>query len=131
VNYLLQLPIPPSINDYYGHHCKFDYGHHCKFDYATIYVKTKGKDYRTLVKDYVIKNNLVLHANVPLSLNIIINPSSNRRWDLDNRLKCVFDALTHANVWEDDSLIYKMTVEKGEVIKDNGGIMIEIAPYKN
>ena len=122
MKYLLQLPLPPSLNSYYGHHCKHNY--------ATVYIKTKGKEYRKTVLDYIIKNNLQLRANVALTLNIVINPSSNRIWDLDNRLKATLDALTEAEVWNDDSLIYKMTIEKGEKTKE-GGIMMEISAYNS
>ena len=120
-SYLLQLPLPPSVNDYYGHHCKFGY--------AKIYVKTKGKEYRKTVLDYVVKNDLQLRANVALSVNIILTPKSNHRQDVDNILKCLLDALTEAKVWDDDSLIYKLTIEKGEKAKE-GGVMLEIAPYR-
>ena len=117
----LTLPLPPSVNNYYGHHCKFRS--------AAVYIKPKGKTYRRQVLDYVIRNNYQFQANIPLSITIKINPSSKRKWDLDNRLKSLLDALTHAKVWEDDSLIYKLTVEKGEVIKD-GKTTIEIEKYE-
>ena len=118
--YDLNLPLPPSLNAYYGYHCKFNY--------ATVYVKTAGKEYRKQVLDYVIKNNLQLKANVALEVRITIHPKDNRRWDLDNRLKCLLDALTEAEVWDDDSLIFKIIIEKGEKTKE-GGVTIKIFPY--
>jgi len=123
MRYLLQLPLSPSINNYYGTHCRAG-------NYATIYIKTRGKEYRKKILDYIVANNLQLKANIPLELKIIINPKDNRRWDLDNRLKSLFDALTEADVWEDDELIYKMTVEKGEKVKE-GGIAMELKAYDN
>lgn len=120
MKYLLNLPLSPSINSYYGHHAKHGY--------ASIYIKKAGKEYRKKVFSYITENNLQLRINVPIQLNIIIHPASDRIWDLDNRLKSLFDALTHANLWQDDEYIHKMTVEKGEKIK-NGGILMEISQY--
>lgn len=119
---ILTLPLPPSVNNYYGHHCKFRH--------ASIYIKPKGKEYRKQVLAYILKNNYQFQANIPLSITIKINPSSKRKWDLDNRLKSLLDALTHAKVWEDDSLIYKLTVEKGEVV-ENGKVTILIERYNS
>ena len=122
MSYLLQLPLPPSINDYYGHHCKFNY--------AKIYIKTKGKEYRNTVLNYVIRNQLQLKANIALTVNIFFTPSTNHKQDVDNVLKCLLDALTHAEVWEDDSLIYKLSIEKRPPSKTEAGIMMEIKAYE-
>jgi len=121
MKYTLTLPISPSINNYFGTHCKFTY--------PSIYIKTKGKEYRKTINTYITKNNLKLRANIPLSLKITIHPARNNKWDLDNRLKSLLDALTHAEVWEDDSLIHKMTIEKAPKVKD-GQIIIEISKYE-
>ena len=119
--YFISLPIPPSINNYYGHHCKSRT--------ASIYIKPKGKQYRKQTKDYIRKNNLDIHANIPLELNIIFTPLTKHRQDIDNIQKCLFDALTHSKVYEDDSLIYKLTIEKRPPSKENAGIILEIKKY--
>ena len=120
--YDLHLPNPPSINDYYGTHTRF--GH------ATVYIKTKGKEYRKTVLDYVIKNNLQLQANTILELEIIFTPKSRHRQDVDNVLKSLLDSLTHAKVYDDDSLIYKLTIEKTAPSKTKHGLQIKISPYE-
>lgn len=119
--YFLSLPIPPSVNDYYGYHCKFRT--------ASVYIKPKGTEYRKTVKKYVRKHNLELRANVPLALSIIFTPLTNHRQDVDNIQKCLLDALTHAKVYEDDSLIHKLTIEKHPPSKQNAGIILEIKKY--
>jgi len=120
--YNLSLPTPPSINNYYGHHCKFNH--------ASIYIKSEGKEYRKKVLDYVISNNLQLRANTLLELEIFFTPKSAHKQDVDNILKCLLDALTHAEVYDDDSLIYKLTITKTPPSKEDAGIFLKILPYE-
>jgi crossover junction endodeoxyribonuclease RusA len=40
-------------------------------------------------------------------------PPDARRRDIDNYNKALFDALTHAGIWEDDSQVKRMLVEWG------------------
>ncbi|EOK7880323.1 RusA family crossover junction endodeoxyribonuclease, partial [Escherichia coli] len=47
----------------------------------------------------------------------------------DNYNKALFDALTHAGVWEDDSLVKRMLVEWGPVIPE-GKVEITISKYE-
>ena len=120
--YDLNLPLPPSTNDYYGTHTKF--GH------ATVYIKQKGKEYRKQVLDYVVKNNLQLQANTILELDIIFTPKTKHRQDVDNVLKSLLDSLTHAKVYDDDSLIYKLAIEKRAPNKEKPGLQIKISPFE-
>ena len=53
----------------------------------------------------------------------------NRIRDLDNYNKALFDALTHAGVWEDDSQGKRMLVEWGPVIPE-GKVEITISKYE-
>ena len=101
--YVLSLPFPPSINDYYGLTCN-----------AKIprkYIKEKGRLYKKEVQTIIQRKDLELRANVPLSISIIITPPDNRVHDIDNILKCLFDSLTEANFWENDSYVRKLQME--------------------
>jgi len=44
-------------------------------------------------------------------------PPDRRKRDVDNILKALLDALTHAGVYEDDSFIDDLRVVRGAVIK--------------
>ncbi|TFA66451.1 hypothetical protein BON97_22255 [Escherichia coli] len=55
--------------------------------------------------------------------------TANRIRDLDNYNKALFDALTHAGVWEDDSQVKRMLVEWGPVIP-GGKVEITISKYE-
>ncbi|HCK1083327.1 TPA: RusA family crossover junction endodeoxyribonuclease [Escherichia coli] len=58
-----------------------------------------------------------------------LRKSNNRIRDLDNYNKALFDALTHAGVWEDDRQVKRMLVEWGPVIP-KGKVEITISKYE-
>ena len=105
----LTLPISPSVNDYYSHICKGQT--------VISYVQTRGKLYRQKVKEYVELNNFNILINIPIKVTITISFKTRHRNDLDNRMKGLLDALTHAQVWEDDSLIDELYIKRGPVDK--------------
>jgi Holliday junction resolvase RusA-like endonuclease len=47
---------------------------------------------------------------LPLSLTIALTPSDDRKWDIDNRIKPVCDALQGAGWFKDDSQIHHLIV---------------------
>ncbi|EHX2466952.1 RusA family crossover junction endodeoxyribonuclease, partial [Escherichia coli] len=68
-------------------------------------------------------------TSAPASVEIVLFPPDNRIRDLDNYNKALFDALTHAGVWEDDSQVKRMLVEWGSVIP-GGKVEITISKYE-
>lgn len=56
-----------------------------------------------------------------LALWLVVQAPDRRARDLDNTVKAVQDALTHAGVWLDDSQIDRLLVERGPVVK--GGMV--------
>lgn len=46
-----------------------------------------------------------------LRVDMALTPPDNRRRDIDNVHKALFDALTRAGVWEDDRLVRKESTE--------------------
>ncbi|EFJ1904474.1 phage N-6-adenine-methyltransferase [Escherichia coli] len=61
--------------------------------------------------------------------NALAHDWSERLRDLDNYNKALFDALTHAGVWVDDSQVKRMLVEWGPVIPE-GKVEITISKYE-
>jgi len=104
------LPWPPTINTYWRHRVINNN--------AIVYITVEGKIYRKIV------NELVLEAAAAQEfkkytgrLRVVIEafPPDKRKRDLDNVLKSLLDALTHANVWDDDSQIDDLRIYRNIV----------------
>lgn len=134
---ILFLPWPPSVNTYWRHPTKGKLaGRHL--------ISAEGRSYRKAVIAAVLEQfktfpNPMLED---LSVYISVCPPDKRKRDLDNLLKSIFDSLTHAGVWRDDSQVVKFTVERHctpviEVTDKSvscahlrsGSICISIEPY--
>lgn len=100
----LTLPLPPTVNHYYGTHGK------------RRYIKAAGQAYRQQVADIVSDAG---HPTLEgrLSVFVAVYPANRIRQDLDNRMKALQDALTHAGVWLDDSQIDELHLVRREVQK--------------
>ncbi len=100
----LTLPLPPSINHYYGH------SGNRKF------ISKAGKKFRAKVQEIV---TLAGHKTIEgrVSMMVAIYPATRRKQDLDNRAKSLQDALTHAGVWIDDEQIDDLHLIRKEVVK--------------
>ena len=115
----LNLPLPPSVNNYYGHTAPVAHK-------VIKYVKEAGKNFRTEVREYVKKNHFDIKANIPLKVEVLINFPTNHRTDIDNRMKGLLDALTYSEVFEDDSLIDELHITRGFQSKP-GGCIVKIS----
>ncbi|MCP6623570.1 RusA family crossover junction endodeoxyribonuclease, partial [Klebsiella pneumoniae] len=62
-------------------------------------------------------------------VHIVLYPPDQRRRDIDNYNKALFDALTLTGVWEDDSQVKRMLVEWGNIVK-KGKVEITIRRFR-
>lgn len=100
--YHLKLPYPPSLNTYWRH----ARGRH--------YIAEKGTRYRQHITELIRQQNLDISTTSRIRISITANPPDKRQRDLDNLPKAVFDSLTHAGFWKDDSQIDDMRISRGE-----------------
>ena len=112
---ILNLPYPNSANTHWRH------------ARGRTYVSQSGMRYRAKVGDYIAETELVAPDGF-LEIIVALYPDSKRRSDIDNRIKPLLDALTHAGFWEDDSLISKITVERMSITK-GGKAAVIVLPY--
>lgn len=95
-----ELPWPPSVNTYWRRK-------------GNIYfISKQGRDFRKKV-DEIVKGQRLAHGFIrPLAVDILASPPDKRIRDLDNLLKSIFDSLTHAGVYRDDSQIDQIRIAR-------------------
>lgn len=111
----LELPYPPTINHYYGVRGK------------GRYIKPEGLAFRKAVADVVQMVNPIAGK---VGIHILVFPPDKRKRDLDNVLKALLDALTHAGAWVDDSQIWDLQITRGDN-KEGGGTIAYITDLTN
>lgn len=60
----------------------------------------------------------------PVQVDMELRAPDRRRRDVDNFSKGVLDALTHAQVWADDSLVDVLNIRRGPVIKGGAVVLL-------
>lgn len=119
----LVLPFPPSVNTYWRAPNKGPLaGRHL--------ISAEGRKYQSAACAAIIEQlrRLPKPSAELAAVEITLYPPDARRRDLDNYNKALFDALTHAGVWEDDSQVKRMLVEWGPVVP-KGRVEITITPF--
>jgi len=112
----LTLPWPPSTN------------HTWRKGRGRVFLSEQTKTFRKAVASIVLASRMPRPALGALEVTVTLYPPDNRRRDADNFAgKALFDALTLAGVWADDSQIRKQTTTWGDVVK-GGCVKVEIIP---
>lgn len=111
----VELPYPPSVNHYWR-----------RVGPRTL-ISRQGRAYRRDVATAVRRIDHPadrLPLTDPLSVEVSLYPPDRRRRDLDNTLKALLDALQHAGVYPDDSLIEQLSVEKRDVVEGGKAVVV-------
>ena len=82
----------------------------------------KARVYRQSAVRSVLAADANKHLSCRLSVEIELYPPDRRKIDVDNRIKAVLDLLQHAGVYQDDSQIDRILIERREVEK--GGVAV-------
>lgn len=114
----LELPWPPSTNRIWRNVVVAGK--------PRTLLSADGRAYRALVA----KHCLLARANKGITsrvrVDVVAEAPDRRARDLDNILKATLDALTHAGVWQDDSQIDRLQVERGPICKP-GRLLVAIS----
>lgn len=116
----LTLPFPPSVNHYWRHISKGKLA-------GRVLISEEGRKYRDAVTDLAVEGRYTsLTGDLVVEIEVFM--PDRRRRDLDNLPKAIFDALTHAGVWQDDSQIVDFRVFKNSII--GGMVKVTITPQE-
>lgn len=117
----LELPWPPSINHYWRRAGQ------------VIHVSTAGTAFARRVGLAVRRQFDAQPIEVPVEVLVEAwaptrGPYGNFGWDLDNRVKPLFDACTFAGLWSDDSLVRRFgVVDRGRCV--GGRVVVWVRPW--
>ena len=95
----LELPYPPSINHYFRH-----LG-------SKVVISRRGRAFRVRVW-WLLRTMRVRPMTGELAVVVDVFPPDRRRRDIDNVQKALLDALQHGGLYEDDSQIVKLDIER-------------------
>ncbi len=113
----LVLTYPPSVNHYYKKWCDGKS--------VRVAVGKRGMAYRAEVLRYkleTLKNPRPMKGRISVECQLWRPDRRKEGYNIDNFLKCLFDAITYAGIWLDDDqadvlLVHKMGVEApGKII---------------
>ena len=100
------FPYPPSVNSYWG------------FSGSHRFLTPKAKAFKAEVVLASIGHQK--YGSDRLSVSITLNPPDKRIRDIDNSIKSLLDAMCQAGLFDDDSQVDKLLVERGAIVK--GGL---------
>ena len=108
-----ELPYPPGVNNYWHTSGK------------RRYISPAGKKFTEDVAKNVYEQGYKRFGNKSLGISVMIHPRSKRRFDLDNTLKAILDALMKAGCYDDDSQFEYIEIARGAA-KDGGAAVVHI-----
>lgn len=95
----LELPYPPTVNTYW------------RRVGAKTLISKKGRQFRSAVEAIIFPMRLKKLSG-ELVVEVDVFPPDKRRRDIDNISKALLDSLEHAGVYDDDSQIRRLTIER-------------------
>ena len=115
----LTIPFPPTLNHNIGRRGGryFQSGEYKSFltQVGWLWLKAVPRDWSKESRYSVV-------------VELIYN--TRRRYDVDNRVKPILDALTHAGTWNDDAQVDEILVVRGEVDKERPRALVWIEARK-
>ena len=112
----LDLPYPPSVNTYWRSNGK------------RRYISPAGVKFTEEVSLIVKMQKPKTFADKQVAISVMIHPRSKRKFDLDNTLKAILDALMKAGMYDDDSQIEYIEIAREEKI-DGGKAVVYLYDY--
>ena len=61
---------------------------------------------------------------IRLSVSVILNAPTQRKYDIDNRAKSLLDSLEYAGIYLNDEQVDCLTIRRGEVQKGGSAVVV-------
>jgi len=118
------LPVPPPQSSYYSLRVLKQ----SKSLVPIQYITARGREYKDLVYEKMVEDDMwpVEPLTGRVKVDVVIHLKENRKYDLDNRAKCLFDTLTKLRVWIDDSQIDDLRIRRGEKRTPDGMCFVTV-----
>jgi crossover junction endodeoxyribonuclease RusA len=108
MSYKFEMPWPPSVGSCW------------RVFRNRMILSKRGREYRVQAIDKLKELGLYKELlSGELSVSLVLNPPTLRRYDIDNFNKALFDALSHGEFWFDDEQVISLNIKKG--VKTKGG----------
>ena len=114
----LNLPYPPSANRYWRHLSRGPMA-------GRTLLSAQAREYRIEVAAECQARGL-LRREDEVQVTIVLTAPDRRRRDIDNPVKPLLDALTHAGAWLDDSQVARLVVERRVPNKADAGCVVTV-----
>lgn len=109
----ITLPWPPSVNTYWRT------PRSGKLAGMTM-LSVKAREYRKAAVEAI---GYRLPTTSRAAVSILLCAPTKRSFDLDNHVKAILDALTHAHFWLDDSQVDRLTIIRGTTGKPGSAVV--------
>ena len=110
--------LPPSVNSYWQRNRN-----------GSVRVSQRGKQFKNNVADYVFWECDIPETPVfktdQIKINLTLNFKENRKRDIDNYCKAIFDSLTGI-LWDDDSQIVSLHIDRNIGTKQPDNFILEV-----
>lgn len=113
----LSLPYPPSVNNYW-----IASGHR-------RFISKRGKEFKQAVWLELMQSKAKSFGDDLLEVHIDLYPRNKRLMDIDNCCKSILDALQDAGLYNDDKQVYRLVIERKEIVS-GGGAIVRVDLYK-
>jgi crossover junction endodeoxyribonuclease RusA len=87
-------------------------------------ISKAGREFKKQISDYVVEYRVPKLGQARLEMKVVLYPKDRRKQDIDNRIKALWDALGDAGVFDDDEQIDVLMIERGEIKKGGGCLVI-------
>lgn len=109
----LQLPYPPSVNNYWIATGK------------RRYISKRGSEFKDAVRIYCIQHKIPKLGAHDVIIGIVLHPRSKLLMDIDNCAKAILDSIESAGIIDDDKQVQRLIIQRGG-IKKGGGCTVYI-----